>query len=165
MSSFSSEKAVPAPKMNNPLHAVPVSDAAGILVNGTLDVSHFTTNNGRLWAVCKLKGIIGGIGCELDCIVPVSVDDCNGSIRLTPAQKIATASSPKVHDCDCLNITFESCIINPPVGPVLSLNTEVLPCGVQDFPRDVLCCANRLIGTPSSSIYAICSCLNDMVPV
>ena len=166
MSSFSSEKAVPAPKTINPLHAVHVSDAAGLLVNGTLDVSQFITNNGRLWAVCKLRGIIGGIGCELDCIVPVTVGDCDGGNRLTASgQQIGSTSTPRVHDCECLTITFESCVVNPTIGPSLTLNEEVLPCGVQDFPGDVLCCANRLIGTPGSSIYAICSCMNDMVPI
>src|ERR1700730_17370729 len=125
MSSFSSEKAVPAPKMISPLHSVQVSDAAGLLVNGTLDVSQFITNNGRLWAICKLRGIVCGIGIDHDCVIPVTVGDCDGGIRLTSAgQQTSTTGTPKIHDCECLTITFESCDITPAITPSLRLNQE-----------------------------------------
>ena len=84
LSSFSLEKNVAAgPKTLNPLHAVHVTDVAGLLTDGALDVSQFVVNNNRIWAVCKLKGIVGGLHIDVDCLVPITVGDCDGGIRLT----------------------------------------------------------------------------------
>jgi hypothetical protein len=151
-----------SPKNMNPLHAVRVSDAAGLLMDGTLDVSEFVVNNGRIWAVCKLKGLVGGIHIDHDCIVPVTVGDCNGGIRFT-SELEKTKATPNVHDCECLTITFESCTITPTVTPTLILNSQDVPCTVQDFPGDALCCANRLIGTIGSSCFDICGCMNRLL--
>ncbi len=162
MSSFSNEKATPNPKTINPLHAVRVTDAAGLLVDGTLDVSQFVVNNGRLWAVCKLKGTVGVIHIDHDCIIPITVGDCDGGIRLNSADQLSNQSA-RIHDCECLTITFEGCSVTPTITPTLLLNSEELPCTVQDFPGDVLCCTNRLIGTSGSSLHEICGCMNRLL--
>ena len=164
MSSFSMEKADPTPKTINPLHAVSVSDAAGLLINGTLEVTQFVSNNGRLWAVCKLKGKIGALPIYLDCIIPIRVTDCDGGIRLSsPAQPFGAIPAEKPHDCECITIIFEHCTVNPEIGPALTLSQEEVPCGLQDFSGDVLCCVNRLVGTSGSSIHEICACMNRLL--
>jgi hypothetical protein len=162
VSSHPSPTSGAGPKTMNPLHAVHVSDAAGLLIDGTLDVSQFVVNNGKIWAVCKLKGLVGGISIDHDCMVPVTVGDCDGGIRFT-SELQRSAASPKIHDCECLTITFESCTITPTVTPTLILNSEEVPCTVQDFPGDALCCANRLIGTIGSSCFDICGCMNRLL--
>ena len=48
LSSFSLQKNYSTPKTINPLHSVHVTDVAGLLIDGSLDVSQFITNNGRL---------------------------------------------------------------------------------------------------------------------
>ena len=167
LSSTKKERAIEHPILINPLHAVPVYDAAGLLSEGTFDVSQFVCNNGRIWAVCKLKGICGGLHIDQDCIVPITVGDCSGGIRLsseTERSTIATTSN----DCECLTITFDGCTITvtpttPLPTPTLSILPQDIQCGVQDFPGDALCCANTLIGNPGSSIYDICSCMNRLL--
>ena len=77
------KKATPSPTTINPLHSVQISDAAGLLIDGALDVSQFVVNNGKIWAVCKLKGKIGALPIYEDCMVPITVGDCDGGIRLT----------------------------------------------------------------------------------
>jgi hypothetical protein len=164
MSSFSIEKSIPASKTINPLHAVSVSDAAGLLMDGTIDVTQFISSNGRLWAVCKLKGKIGGLPVNLDCVVPIRVTDCDGGIRLSSAgQQTKPILGEKPHDCECITIIFEPCTVPPEVGPALTLNQEEVPCGLQDFSGDVLCCVNRLVGTSGSSIHEICACMNRLL--
>ncbi len=157
------KKAAPAPAAINPLHSVQVSDAAGLLIDGTCDVSHFVVNNGKIWAVCKLKGKIGALPIYEDCMIPITVGDCDGGIRLTGEALSSNQSSSATHDCECLIITFEPCVIGPAIGPALTLTQQVVPCGVQDFEGDALCCANRLIGTPGSSLYEICACMNRLL--
>ena len=165
--SFKNEKPVTSPTSLNPLHAVQLSDAAGLLSNGVLDVSQFVCNSGRIWALCKLKGIVGGIHIDQDCLVPITVGDCDGGIRLTSDQMRSVKTSAATHDCECLVITFDGCTITPdiilPSVPSLSILPQDVQCGVQDFPGDALCCANTLIGNPTSSIYDICSCMNRLL--
>ena len=148
------KKESPSPKTINPLHAVQVTDMAGVLSDGALDVTQFVVNNGRIWAVCKLKGKIGSLPINEDCMVPITVGDCDGGIRL---------SGQATHDCECLIITVESCVVERAIGAPLMLAQCVIPCGVQDFPGDVLCCTNRLVGTSGSSMYEICSCMNRLL--
>jgi hypothetical protein len=151
----------------NPLHSVSVYDAGGLLTNGTLDVNQFTCNNGRIWAVCKLRGVCAGIHIDEDCLVPITVGDCSGGIRLTSDKERLARTSATANDCECLTITFEGCTItitpSVPAVPALTILPTDLQCGVQDFPGDALCCANTLIGNPASSIYDICSCMNRLL--
>ena len=160
LSSFTLQKANTTPKTINPLHAVHVSDVTGALVDGALDVSQFITNNGRLWAVCKLKGKIGVIPINLDCIVPVRVTDCDGGIRIASPDE---GNKSNTHDCECITIIFEPCVVNPEIGPALTLSQEEVPCGIQDFSGDALCCVNRLVGTSGSSMFEICGCMNRLL--
>lgn len=67
----------PVAATTNPLHSIRVTDAGGYLTNGTLDVIRFVSNNGSLWAVCKLRGIVDDIEIEEDCICPITVDPCD----------------------------------------------------------------------------------------
>jgi hypothetical protein len=165
--SFKTERPVTSPTTINPLHAVQVTDAAGLLTNGELDVNQFVCNNGRIWAVCKLRGVVGGIHVDADCLVPVTVGDCDGGIRLTSDKVRTVTAGATNHDCECLTITFDGCTITPtgplPTTPTLSILPQDVQCGVQDFPGDALCCANTLIGNPTSSIYDICSCMNRLL--
>ena len=163
------ERTAEHPTTINPLHSVAVYDAAGLLTNGCLDVTEFVCNSGRIWAHCKLRGICGGLQVDEDCLVPVTVGDCNGGIRLTSDKERSTTGATN-HDCACLTITFEGCTITitptdpvPTPTPTLSILPQEVQCGVQDFPSDVLCCANTLIGNPTSSIYDICSCMNRLL--
>lgn len=162
------EKIAEHPTTINPLHNVAVYDAAGLLSDGTLDVTQFVCNNGRIWAQCKLRGVCLGIHVDQDCLVPISVGDCSGGIRLTSNTERIVSTSTSTNDCECLTITFEGCTItitptSPLPTPTLSIVPQEVQCGVQDFPGDVLCCANTLIGNPSSSIYDICSCMNRLL--
>src|SRR5690348_11909956 len=98
-------KQVEAKTTNNPLHSVQVSDAAGLLVNGTLDVSHFLVQNGRYWAYCKLRGIFCGIDINETCLVPITIGDCDGGIReIAATGETATSNT----NCDCIIINFQS---------------------------------------------------------
>ena len=160
LSSFSLQKNYTSPKTINPLHSVRVTDVAGLLIDGTLDVTQFVTNNNRLWAVCKLKGKIGLLPINLDCVVPVKVTDCDGGIRIPSPDQ---GNKTETHDCECITIIFEPCIVNPEIGPALTISQEEVPCGVQDFSGDALCCVNRLVGTSGSSIHEICGCMNRLL--
>jgi hypothetical protein len=160
LSSFSLQKDYTTPKTINPLHSVPVTDVAGLLINGTLEVTQFVTNNNRLYAVCKLKGKIGVLPINLDCMVPIRVTDCDGGIRIPSPDQGQEAST---HDCECITIIFESCIVPPVIGPALTISQEELPCGVPEFSGDVLCCVNRLVGTSGSSMHEICACMNRLL--
>jgi hypothetical protein len=167
MCSYANKNKLISPKTINPLHAVQVSDAAGLLSEGTLDVSQFVCDNGRIWAVCKLRGICGGIHVDQDCLVPITVGDCDGSNRLSSDKERVVRTSAANHDCECLTISFDGCTVTPtiptPTTPTLSILPQEVQCGVQDFPGDALCCANSLIGNPRSSINDICSCMNRLL--
>src|SRR5437763_1854138 len=102
--SFKTEKPVTSPTAFNPLHAVQVTDAAGLLTDGVLDVSQCVYNNGRIWAVCKLMGIVGGIHIDHDCLVPITVGDCNGGIRFASDNVRSFKTNVANHDCECLTI-------------------------------------------------------------
>jgi len=154
------------PTTINPLHSIAVYDAAGLLTNGSLDVSQFVCNNGRIWAACKLRGICGALHIDEDCLIPVTVGDCDGGIRLTSDQERVIKASATTHDCQCLTIDFGGCSVTPTLPlptPTLSILPTQVQCGVQDFPGDALCCANSLIGNPTSSIYDICNCMNRLL--
>jgi hypothetical protein len=146
------------------LHAVRVTDAAGLLTNGTLDVSHFTTNNGRLWAVCKLKGVIGNIDIDEDCLVPITVGDCDGGTpRLTVKDAANEANAvEKPFHCDCITITFGSCSVNR-LTFSLNLLPQQLQCTVPEYPSDVLCTVNRLCLDPTSRIEYIADAMNRLL--
>jgi len=168
LSSSKKERIAEHPTTINPLHSVAVYDAAGLLANGTLDVTQFVCNGGRIWATCKLRGICGGLQVDQDCLVPITVGDCDGGIRLTSDKERISTKAAATHDCECLTITFEGCTITvtptlPVPTPTLSILPQGIQCGVQDFPGDALCCANTLIGNPTSSIYDICSCMNRLL--
>jgi len=167
LSSTKKEKAVEHATLLNPLHSVSVYDAGGLLSEGTLDVTQFVCNNGRIWAQCKLRGVCSGIHLDEDCLVPITVGDCSGGIRLTSDNKRLVKTSATSNDCECLTITFEGCTItitpSVPAVPALTILPTDVQCGVQDFPGDALCCANTLIGNPSSSIYDICNCMNRLL--
>jgi hypothetical protein len=165
LSSFSLEKNYTntkdhaTPETINPLHSVPVTDVAGLLIDGTLDVTQFITNNNRLWAVCKLKGKIGMLPIYLDCVVPITVTDCDGGIRVASPDQ----GNTETHDCECITIIFESCVVPPPIGPALTISPQEVPCSAQEFSGDALCCVNRLVGTSGSSIHEICGCMNRLL--
>src|SRR3954469_13402060 len=100
ISSQGTKQVSPKVVTTNPLHCVHVTDVGGHLVNGCYDVSRFVEQNGSLWAVCKLKGTCDGVDIEEDCLVPITVGDCNGGLpRLTQSGG----------DCECLVIKFGNC--------------------------------------------------------
>src|SRR5689334_4629799 len=117
----------------NPLHCVQVTDVSGRLVNGCYDVSRFEEHDGSLWAVCKLKGVYDGVDIDEDCLVPITVGDCDGDIppRLTGSGTF---------DCGCLVISFGSCGIGNPrltaANPKLTIETNPTEqrCTPTDYP-------------------------------
>ena len=121
----------------NPLHSISVTDAAGLLTNGTLDVVSFVSNNGTAWAVCKLRGICGGIDIDEDCICPIEVGDCG----IGPRLNLNNETQP--FHC-CVEIRFGTCTIRRVTGLILNLNPQNVQCTANDFEDHLLCDINGL---------------------
>jgi hypothetical protein len=141
---------------SNPLHCVQVTDVAGLLVNCTLDVSHFLTQNGRIWAVCKLRGICGGLPIDEDCLVPITIGDCDGGIR-----EIATGGSTT--NCDCIIITFNSCTVNRLTGAALELLPQQVRCTAQEFPAEIICQISGGIREVTTPVEQIAGWMNQLL--
>jgi hypothetical protein len=139
----------------NPLHCVQVTDAEGRLVNGCYDVVRFAEQNGSLWAVCKLKGILDGVDIDEDCWVPITVGDCDGDIppRLTSAGSF---------NCDCLVIRFGSCgIVNPRL--TVTVNPTQQSCTPADYPTQVICSIVTACGNVTNPRIVIASLMNQLL--
>lgn len=140
---------------DNPLHCVQVTDVSGRLANGCYDVSRFEEHDGSLWAVCKLKGIYDGVDIDEDCIVPITVGDCDGEV---PPRLSGSGS----FNCDCVMINFGSCsIVNPRVA--IDLNRTEQSCTTADYPADVLCSIVTACGSVTTPRSVIASLMNQLL--
>jgi len=156
-----SAKQVEAKTTINPLHSVPVTDAAGLLVNGTLDVTHFFVQNGTYWASCKVRGIFCGIDIEEICVVPITIGTCDGGIR-----EIATgnnATVPGKLTCDCIIINFQSCTVNRLTGAAIQLLPCQLRCTAYDFPAEIICIIDGGIREITTPMEQIVSWMNQLL--
>src|SRR5690349_2631685 len=149
----------------NPLHSVRVNDMAGLLVNGTLDVTQFITQNGKLWAVCKLRGIFCGLPIDEDCLVPISIGDCEGGpIReLTSSSTLQPKSVSGNYHCDCLTIIFGNCTVRRLTGAVIELLPCQLQCTAANFPVQIICTINGGIREISTPIETIAGWMNELL--
>ena len=138
----------------NPLHSISVTDVAGLLTNGTLDVVNFFADNGSTWALCKVRGICGGIDIDDDCICPVEVGDC---VEIPPRLDLNNAAQP--FHC-CVDIRFGSCTIRRVTGLVLTLNPQNVQCTANDFDDDLLC---TIHGTPRILTGQLAALLNQLL--
>jgi hypothetical protein len=148
----------PTPTLS-PLHSIPVTDAAGYLTNGTLDVISFIASNGSLWAVCKLRGIVGGIEIDEDCICPIEVNPCD-DIRLdmnATQLQITTAQQAQAFHC-CVEIRFGTC--NVPRITSLTLNPHNVQCTIRDYLEHILCAINN---TPRILTGQLVGLLNQLL--
>jgi hypothetical protein len=131
----------PAP--TNPLQSISVTDASGYLSNGTLDVISFLSNNGSIWAVCKLRGIVDGINIDEDCICPVTIGDC---VEIPPRldnnsqdlKKMSNNQQAKPFHCDCVVIRIGTCTIRRVTGNI-DTNPQNVECTVRDYSSELLC--------------------------
>ena len=144
------------PILTNPLHSISVTDADGYLTNGTLQVISFTTYNGTLWAICKLKGIVGGIEIDEDCICPITVDPCDG---IPPRLDLNATQPNNIHGC-CVEIRFGSCEIRRVTGLSLNLNPHNVQCTVRDYSEHLLCTIHN---TPRILLGQMVSLLNQLL--
>jgi hypothetical protein len=156
MAASGPKQMVPAATTTNPLHCVHVTDVGGRLVDGCYDVSSFIVQNGTLWAVCKLKGVLDGVDLDEDCLVPVTVGDCAGDvpIRLEGSGNF---------NCDCVLIRFGNCSVSNPRIAV-DLNGTEQSCTTAVYPQQILCsivnaCASP-IGNPR---IVIASLMNQLL--
>jgi hypothetical protein len=140
--------------MLNPLHSISVTDEAGLLTNGTLDVVSFVANNGSLWAVCKVRGICGGIDIDEDCICPIVVDPCD---EIPPR---LNSDETNAFHCDCITIRFGSCTIRRLTGLCLNLNPANVQCTVNEFSATLLC---TIHDTPRFQTGLLASLLNQLL--
>ena len=146
----------PVVPVTNPLHSINVTDAAGLLTNGTLDVISFISSNGSTWAVCKLRGICGGIDIDEDCICPITVEPCDD---IPPRIAVNTLDAQSFH-CDCIEIRFGPCDIRRVTGLILNLNPHNVQCTTRDFSSDLLCSIHN---TPRILIAQLVALLNQLL--
>jgi hypothetical protein len=149
--------------VTNPLHSVRVTDLSGML-DGVLEVRQFIPKYGKLWAICKLKGTLGGLPIDKDCEVPVNVGDCLGGnpreIALPEAGPMASFSD-YVH-CECLEIEFEHCLV-PGDGGVVELMPSKVQCTVENYPGDLLCEINGGINEIGATAEKVAYQLNRLL--
>jgi hypothetical protein len=148
------------------LHSIHVTDALGLLVNGTLDVTQFVCEDGLLWAKCKLRGTLSGLPIDEDCLVPVTVGDCDSGIRaplaLAGKNAVRTAAYKTGGDCNCITINFGPCTVRRLTG-ALNLNPCQLVCTAEEYSSEVICGVSTGIRSVGFSNYQIAGLLNQLL--
>ena len=142
------------PATLSPLHSISVTDVAGLLSNGTLDVVNFFASNGSTWALCKVRGICGGVNIDEDCICPIEVGYC---IEIPPRLDANNELQP--YHC-CVDIRFGTCTIRRVTGLVLDLNPCNVQCTANDYEDELLC---TIHGTPRILTGELVSLLNQLL--
>ena len=152
------------PTATNPLQSVSVTDASGYLSNGTLDVISFLSNNGSIWAVCKLRGIVDGINIDEDCICPVTIGDCVDipprlDMNSQDIKKIGPNEQSKLFHCDCVVIRIGTCTIRRVTGNI-DLNPQNVECTVRDYSSELICLIHN---TPRILTNQLVTLLNQLL--
>ena len=145
----------------NPLYSIPVTDAAGLLVNGTLEVTHFMVQNGTYYAACKVRGIFCGIPIEEICVTPITIGVCDGGIREITGN--SNSSVPGNLTCDCIIINFQSCTVNRLTGTAIQLLPCQLRCTAYYFPAEIICMIDGGIREITTPMEQIVSWMNQLL--
>jgi hypothetical protein len=156
-------KQVEAKTTITPLHSVAVTDAAGLLLNGTLDVTQFMVQNGKYWAYCKVRGIFCGIDIEEMCVVPITIGDCDGGIREIQSPGNINPSVSENYTCDCIIINFQSCTVNRLTGTAIQLLPCQLRCTANEFPAEIICMISGGIREITTPMEQIASWMNQLL--
>src|SRR5687768_7020238 len=140
----------------NPLAAVPVTDAAGYLTNGTFEVKRFIGKQGQVWAIGILRGTIGTKNVTHGLQLPVTLSDGSAAV----AKGKGSAMAPV--QCEVLNIAF-----GPADVTVLGLRLQLAPVAVnltaEDAPADILCPIIELVGVVGSVLDVVVGLLNTLL--
>lgn len=142
----------------NPLAAVPITDAAGYLANGTFEVKRFIGKQGQVWAIGILKGTVGTKNITHGLQLPVTLSDGASAAakgKRSPSQAAAA-------QCEVLNIAF-----GPGDVTVLGLHLQINPVAVnitaEDAPADIICPIIELVGVVGSVLDVVVGLLNTLL--
>jgi hypothetical protein len=140
---------------SNPLAAVPVTDAAGYLTNGSFEVKRFIAKQGQVWAIGILSGTIGAKNVTHGLQLPVTLSEGSAAV----AKGKGAAAQVTTMQCEVLNVAF-----GPGDVTVLGLHLQLAPVAVnitaEDAPADLLCSVIELVGVVGTALDAVVGLLN-----
>jgi hypothetical protein len=154
-------------KTVNPLSNIPITDAAGYLVDGSFEVKRFIKKQHEVWAIGILTGTVEGKHINRGLQLPVTLSEVAGGLAAVKEDYKAVASSRGPSEiaavqCEVLNIAF-----GPADITVLGLHLHLEPVAInitaEEAPADLLCSIIELIGVVGTVLNTVVGLLNTLL--